>query len=695
MSLSRPGLRATPLPEELLGRSAPTVPQWFRPQENPLFVILDRQAELPAEDQRARTSGDSAALSTGVVKTTASTGERIHWVTNPTANLGLHIDAQQPAVDIDAAPFRPQPQFSEPQFSQRHGKQPHRIRRGVSSADLYRSSPPKAANRVSLGETVTACLLIAPNVLNWMVLLEATYVSTTTFVDSEGTAHEISRSRNKNFQWCYYCFLIASITSVIAHTWLKLTRVANRHWLKRSGAIRNDEGDLQGYEVRLKSAEKESRRLTLSEWLHTALVGMDFFYSSFFAFSGAQQASWGEMFYGLVPTTFLIILLSQVVTRARSAVLHKQRTASVAFAGSALHGSLLVLTVQVLVLARLVAFSLDYPTDLFFTDCPFETNMDPATNLTWEVAAPISTCSPALFLDGKVPKIDSMVLRGYHPLDAQINGSLVVIYYLSFGTVLYYSARGQGLLHDRLFAHLEMGWKHVFALLCWLVATFGLLIALGTMSAEWGHRGHSAQARWRMHYCTLFGMLGLVAVLWMDSAISVVRNAVKYEKDPHVVEATHTVFASMRFIDGQPLNEAIQLRETLKHHYNIHLKIVELLAGADITEEVFESIEECDVFLAFGTQDYGAKTANPACTYHEVEYARSANKRILLLRMSKCILATGFPLMFTQLKAVIQTRLKRAKLDRRGFAVCFARRCTACLVHPLVKMIQNCTLCTG
>ena len=182
----------------------------------------------------------------------------------------------------------------------------------------------------------------------------------------------------------------------------------------------------------------------------------------------------------------------------------------------------------------------------------------------------------------------------------------------------------------------------MFALLCWLVATFGLLVALGTMSAEWGHRGHSEQARSRMHYCTLFGMLGLVAVLWMDSVVSVVRNAVQHEKNPHI-EATHTVFASMRFIDGQPLNEAIQLREKLKHHYNIHLKIVELMAGADITEEVFESIEECDAFLAFGTQDYGAKTANPACTYHEVEYARSANKRMLLLRMSECIRATGVP----------------------------------------------------
>ena len=525
-----------------------------------------------------------------------------------------------------------------PETPQRHGKKPMR-RRTVSFADLQPT--PKSANGVALGETVTAFVLIAPNVLNWIVLTEATWVSTTTFVDSDGLAHTISRSRNKNFQWCYYCFLIASITSVIAHTWLKLSRVAHRHWLARSGAIQNDKGGLEGYEDRLKSAEKEARRLTLSEWLHMALVSCDFFFSSFFVFTGAQEASWGDKFFGLVPGAFVVLLCSQVVTRARSAVLHKQRTASLAFAGGALRGSLVVLTVQVVVLARLVAFSLDYPTDLFFNDCPFEANTDPATNLTWELAAPITECVPELFLDGNVPQTQSMVLRSYHPLDAQINGSLVVIYYLSFGTTLYYLARGQGLLHDRLFTNLEMQWKHVFALLCWLVATFGALVAMATMSAEWGHRGHSEQARARMHLCTLFGMLGLVAVLWKDSAISALLRAKKHEADPHSNTAAHTVFASMRFVDGQPLKEALQLREELKEHpYNIHLKIVELVAGADITEEVFESIEHCDAFLAFGTIDYGAKTANPACTYHEIEYARSANKKIILLSMSECTRAT-------------------------------------------------------
>ncbi len=88
----------------------------------------------------------------------------------------------------------------------------------------------------------------------------------------------------------------------------------------------------------------------------------------------------------------------------------------------------------------------------------------------------------------------------------------------------------------------------------------------------------------------------------------------------------------MRFANGQPLPEAIELREALKER-GVHLKIVELTAGADINQEVFESIEHAEAFMVFGTSNYGEKTANPACTYFESEYARNAGKKMILLRM--------------------------------------------------------------
>jgi hypothetical protein len=50
------------------------------------------------------------------------------------------------------------------------------------------------------------------------------------------------------------------------------------------------------------------------------------------------------------------------------------------------------------------------------------------------------------------------------------------------------------------------------------------------------------------------------------------------------------------------------LREELQKR-NVRLKIVELTAGSDINAEVFESIEQAEAFLVFGTEDYGEKTA--------------------------------------------------------------------------------------
>ena len=49
---------------------------------------------------------------------------------------------------------------------------------------------------------------------------------------------------------------------------------------------------------------------------------------------------------------------------------------------------------------------MDYPADLFYGDCAFkidgvsQPNMDAATNDTWWVAAPISSCTADLFAEG-------------------------------------------------------------------------------------------------------------------------------------------------------------------------------------------------------------------------------------------------------------------------------------------------------
>ena len=105
------------------------------------------------------------------------------------------------------------------------------------------------------------------------------------------------------------------------------------------------------------------------------------------------------------------------------------------------------------------------------------------------------------------------------------------------------------------------------------------------------------------------GIFGCLICLFWESIRQYLRKGKSSES---AKSATHVIFASMRFANGQALPEALQLRDALRER-GVHLKIVELTAGADINEEVFESIEHAEAFLVFGTSNYGEKTPNPAC----------------------------------------------------------------------------------
>eukprot|EP01043_Picozoa_sp_COSAG02_P023237 COSAG02_NODE_1235_length_13736_cov_12.313265_10_plen_630_part_00 len=89
------------------------------------------------------------------------------------------------------------------------------------------------------------------------------------------------------------------------------------------------------------------------------------------------------------------------------------------------------------------------------------------------------------------------------------------------------------------------------------------------------------------------------------------------------------IFGSMRFpvpLEARLLFAALQAA-------GVHLKVVDMKAGQDIDKEVYEWIEHCHAFLAFGTKNYGEDTGNSACTYNEVKFAQAKKKNIILLRM--------------------------------------------------------------
>ena len=89
----------------------------------------------------------------------------------------------------------------------------------------------------------------------------------------------------------------------------------------------------------------------------------------------------------------------------------------------------------------------------------------------------------------------------------------------------------------------------------------------------------------------------------------------------------------MRFDAGKALPEAEKLRDEL-YKKNIDLQIINADAGDDITETVFNAIENAHAFLVFGTDNYGENTGNPASTFYEAKFAQSRRGlRIILIRM--------------------------------------------------------------
>jgi len=79
------------------------------------------------------------------------------------------------------------------------------------------------------------------------------------------------------------------------------------------------------------------------------------------------------------------------------------------------------------------------------------------------------------------------------------------------------------------------------------------------------------------------------------------------------------VFASMRFRNGAPLPEAVQLREALLN-YGIDLVIVRVTAGDSIDATVFhDTMADCVAFVAFGSVDYGEDTGCNANSHLEVK----------------------------------------------------------------------------
>ena len=184
------------------------------------------------------------------------------------------------------------------------------------------------------------------NLDGWLVLAVAHWFLVAGLVDSDDALHLIDQSRCYNFEHYFFNASMTCISTVFAHVWLTAGAIARRHALHQAGA----HGGV-GYAARLAAAEAEARVLSKGEWAHVGLVAFDFFFAAFFVFT-AEFTVFRQMKFGLIPGAILAAVAKLVLGPARAAVLRKQRTNSVAFAGAALRGSLAVLMVQAVVLAR-------------------------------------------------------------------------------------------------------------------------------------------------------------------------------------------------------------------------------------------------------------------------------------------------------------------------------------------------------
>ena len=78
----------------------------------------------------------------------------------------------------------------------------------TAGAPQITSSGSSALLQKTLGEKVTALGLIAPTLLNWLVLAHARWIGTAELEDNEGVAHATPRFRSVNFE---FAFFVASV----------------------------------------------------------------------------------------------------------------------------------------------------------------------------------------------------------------------------------------------------------------------------------------------------------------------------------------------------------------------------------------------------------------------------------------------------------------------------------------------------
>jgi hypothetical protein len=105
-----------------------------------------------------------------------------------------------------------------------------------------------------------------------------------------------------------------------------------------------------------------------------------------------------------------------------------------------------------------------------------------------------------------------------------------------------------------------------------------------------------------------------------------------------------SVFVSCRFPSVQDGGESEPgaLKEMMYVRASLEARGVEVLpledpGNVDRQQDIFDSIDRCDLFIVFGTRTYGEDTGNPMCSYNEFTFAQAEHKAVAWIKMCDVI----------------------------------------------------------
>ena len=84
--------------------------------------------------------------------------------------------------------------------------------------------------------------------------------------------------------------------------------------------------------------------------------------------------------------------------------------------------------------------------------------------------------------------------------------------------------------------------------------------------------------------------------------------------------------------EGTPLPLGIEIRKLLEDR-GVEVAPTLDLAAHNRLDKIADGIDRCDVFVVFGTENYGENTGNPICSHEEFEFAKSESKSIAHIKM--------------------------------------------------------------